>query len=277
MAKCRKHKCKIADGVQRSAAAQSLPETLSEPFEIPNQIGKSKIGQVWLRTYVHFRIIKESIQRFNFFIHTNVSMRTYCIEKSSSGQEYFIFRGDEHRIYVRETDGSWNVIDDASFLRSQCRESKDHSELWSHLACLPLQFKRYPCASGDSPSKEDFSETLPLVDSIRSVGIPTLRALFSIKQMYPSFFEGDRFSQCQECGTPFLPSAHCPYGHDRPMSPEIVRLARCLLIQFELGVAFAHMPKKRQFEWTPARHLMWQKQGSYGCRSVNRSVCRDHS
>ena len=217
------------------------------------------------------RIIKECIQRYNFSIHTNVSMRTYSIEKTRNGDEYFVFRGDEHHIFVRQSDGSWTVIDDNAFLHSQLRQSKKDSGLWSHLAALSLKLTKYPYPSEntgrsegpreDSGRSEGPSEPLPMVDSIRSVGIPTLRAFFSIKQMYPQYFVNDQLSQCQECGTVFLPSEHCPYGHDHAESPEIVRLARCLLTQFELGIAFAHMSKKSQEEWTPARRLMWLKQG----------------
>ena len=217
------------------------------------------------------RIIKECIQRYNFSIHTNVSMRTYSIEKTRNGDEYFVFRGDEHHIFVRQSDGSWTVIDDNAFLHSQLRQSKKDSGLWSHLNALSLKLTKYPYPSEntgrsegpreDSGRSEGPSEPLPMVDSIRSVGIPTLRAFFSIKQMYPQYFVNDQLSQCQECGTVFLPSEHCPYGHDHAESPEIVRLARCLLTQFELGIAFAHMSKKSQEEWTPARRLMWLKQG----------------
>ena len=227
------------------------------------------------------RIIKECIQRYSFSIHTNVSMRTYSIEKTRNGDEYFVFRGDEHHIFVRQSDGSWTVIDDNAFLHSQLRQSKKDSGLWSHLAALSLKLTKYPYPSEntgrsegpredagrsegpreDSRRSEGPSEPLPMVDSIRSVGIPTLRAFFSIKQMYPQYFANDQLSQCQECGTVFLPSEHCPYGHDHAESPEIVRLARCLLTQFELGIAFAHMSKKSQEEWTPARRLMWLKQG----------------
>lgn len=227
------------------------------------------------------RIIKECIQRYSFSIHTNVSMRTYSIEKTRNGDEYFVFRGDEHHIFVRQSDGSWTVIDDNAFLHSQLRQSKKDSGLWSHLAALSLKLTKYPYPSEntgrsegpredagrsegpreDSGRSEGPSEPLPMVDSIRSVGIPTLRAFFSIKQMYPQYFANDQLSQCQECGTVFLPSEHCPYGHDHAESPEIVRLARCLLTQFELGIAFAHMSKKSQEEWTPARRLMWLKQG----------------
>ena len=217
------------------------------------------------------RIIKECIQRYNFSIHTNVSMRTYSIEKTRNGEEYFVFRGDEHHIFVRQSDGSWTVIDDNAFLHSQLRQSKKDSGLWSHLNALSLKLTKYPYPSEDAGRSEGPregtgrsegpSEPLPMVDSIRSVGIPTLRAFFSIKQMYPQYFVNDQLSQCQECGTVFLPSEHCPYGHDHVESPEIVRLARCLLTQFELGIAFAHMSKKSQEEWTPARRLMWLKQG----------------
>ena len=227
------------------------------------------------------RIIKECIQRYSFSIHTNVSMRTYSIEKTLNGDEYFVFRGDEHHIFVRQSDGSWTVIDDNAFLHSQLRQSKKDSALWSHLAALSLKLTKYPYPSEntgrsegpredagrsegpreDAGRSEGPSEPLPMVDSIRSVGIPTLRAFFSIKQMYPQYFANDQLSQCQECGTVFLPSEHCPYGHDHAESPEIVRLARCLLTQFELGIAFAHMSKKSQEEWTPARRLMWLKQG----------------
>ena len=77
------------------------------------------------------RIIKECIQRYNFSIHTNVSMRTYSIEKTRNGDEYFVFRGDEHHIFVRQSDGSWTVIDDNAFLHSQLRQSKKDSGLWS--------------------------------------------------------------------------------------------------------------------------------------------------
>lgn len=247
------------------------------------------------------RIIKECIQRYSFSIHTNVSMRTYSIEKTRNGDEYFVFRGDEHHIFVRQSDGSWTVIDDNAFLHSQLRQSKKDSGLWSHLAALSLKLTKYPYPSEntgrsegpredagrsegpkedsrrsegpkedsgrsegpreDAGRSEGPSEPLPMVDSIRSVSIPTLRAFFSIKQMYPQYFANDQLSQCQECGTVFLPSEHCPYGHDHAESPEIVRLARCLLTQFELGIAFAHMSKKSQEEWTPARRLMWLKQG----------------
>ena len=194
------------------------------------------------------RIIKECIQRYNFSIHTNVSMRTYSIEKTRNGDEYFVFRGDEHHIFVRQSDGSWTVIDDNAFLHSQLRQSKKDSGLWSHLNALSLKLTKYPYPSENTGRSEG-----PREDAGRSEG-PTER-------MYPQYFVNDQLSQCQECGTVFLPSEHCPYGHDHAESPEIVRLARCLLTQFELGIAFAHMSKKSQEEWTPARRLMWLKQG----------------
>ena len=229
-----------------------------------------------VKSAIH-RIVKESIQRYSFSIHSNVSMRTFCIEKTEKGTEYFVFRGDEHHIFVHESDGSWSVIDDESFLHSQVRQAKKDIDLWSHLASLSLHLTKYPFPAGDPESSDGPREPLPMVDSMCSVGIPRLRAFLFIKQMYPQYFADGRLSQCPECGTVFLPAARCPYGHIRAESPEIVRLARCLLIQFELGIAFAFMSKKSQEEWTPRRRLMWLKQGRNVRSSGNCSVRSDES
>ena len=189
---------------------------------------------------------------------SELAVRTRCIEKDEEGSEYFLFRGDKHRIYVQTCDDNWLVIDDSDVLQRTCSHSRH--ECWSRLAELHLDLQRAPLVAGDEQITAKHLARLPQVSSVRAVAIPTLYAKQLIRELYPQYFENDRLSQCSVCGSVFLPSRHCPRQHGESVS-EAISLSRCLLIQLELGLAPMAMKQAMQEQWTPSRRLIWQEQG----------------